>query len=444
MRAVDVIRKKRDGGELTAEELHAFVGGAVHGGWADYQLSALLMAIFWRGMSAEESAALTHAMTVSGKRLHWDDMPGPVVDKHSTGGVGDKTSFILAPLAACCGVYVPMMPGRGLGNCGGTLDKIESIAGFRHQLSLAEFQGAVRKLGWGLIGQTAELAPADRKLYALRDVTATVESIPLITASILSKKLAEGLQGLVLDVKAGRGAYMKNRASAAALARSLVDTAQANGVRAHALITPMDVPSGRAIGNALEIREAIDVLKGQGPRDVEALSVHLAAWMLVLAGLAENLADAEKTIRSALDSGRGLEKFRAVIANQGGDPRVLDDVGRLPTAPHRFLLKAERPGFVADIDADKVGLSAMHLGAGRAHADDAIDPAVGCVIIVPLGTKVGEGDVLAEVHFRDNERMAAALPLLRQAWTIADEPSAAIPMLLEEGPSNYAGPCSYR
>jgi pyrimidine-nucleoside phosphorylase len=431
LRAVDIIRKKRDGQPLSPAEIEAFVHGAVHGSWADYQLSALLMAIFFRGMTSAECAVLTQAMTVSGQLLDWPDMPGPVVDKHSTGGVGDKTSFILAPLAACCGVFVPMVPGRGLGNCGGTLDKIEAVPGFRHQLSLAEFRDAVRKLCWALVGQTPELAPADRRLYSLRDVTATVESIPLITASILSKKLAEGLAGLVLDVKCGRGAYMKDRDSATQLAQSLMTTAQANGLRTQTLITSMDAPLGCAVGNALEIKEAIEVLQGRGDHRLKSLSIHLAARMLVLGGMATIEAASER-IEAALSSGQGLEKFRAVIENQGGDPRVIDDVGLLPTAPHRYLLRAERPGYVVDIDADKVGLAAMHLGAGRAHVGDTIDPAVGCVLTSAIGTAIRAGEVLAEIHYRSDDRLAVSMPLFRRAWTIGDEKAEPADLILDD------------
>src|SRR5438105_2252866 len=281
MRAVDVIRKKRDGGELTPAEIDAFVSAATTGtGWADYQLSALLMAIVCRGMSATETAHLTRAMADSGKRLDLSDIPGPKVDKHSTGGVGDKTSLILGPLAAACGVVVPMMSGRGLGHTGGTLDKLESIPGFRVNLTEAEFRAALRKVGLGMIGQTTDIAPADKKLYALRDVTATVESIPLITASILSKKLAEGISGLVMDVKCGRGAFMKTRADAKALAESLVRVGTANGLPTEALITAMDTPLGRYVGNSLEVIESVETLKGNGPPDLTDLSVLLASRMV--------------------------------------------------------------------------------------------------------------------------------------------------------------------
>jgi pyrimidine-nucleoside phosphorylase len=435
LRAVDIIRKKRDGQALQRVEIETFVHGAVHGTWPDYQLASLLMAIFWRGMNPEETADLTRAMTHSGHRLDWSDLPGPKVDKHSTGGVGDKTSLVLAPLAACCGVLVPMMSGRGLGHSGGTLDKLAAISGFRSQLSVAEMRLALRQVGCVLIGQTADIAPADRRLYALRDVTATVESIPLITASILSKKLAEGISGLVLDVKAGQGAFMKTRDNALSLARSLIAGGQANGMRTEALITAMDAPLGRAVGNALEVKEAIEVLQGAGPADVELLSVILAARMLMVGDMTVSFEDeghAEAMIRKALSSGQGLAKFQQIIAQQGGDPRVVDDVKLLPRAPHQFLLRAERTGYVTGINAEKIGLAAMHLGAGRAHVDDIIDPSVGCVIQAGPGTIVRSGDVLVEVHYRAEDRLAVATPLFRQAWSIGDEAPAAGQFIMKQ------------
>src|SRR5262249_37038838 len=310
MRAVDVIRKKRDGQALDPHEIEAFVQGATSRSWPDYQASALLMAVLLRGMTAEETAWLTGAMVRSGVRLDLSDIPGVKVDKHSTGGVGDKTSLILAPLAAACGVVVPKMSGRGLGHTGGTLDRLEAIPGFRVGLSLDEFRAALRTVGCGLIGQTAEVAPADKLLYALRDVTATVESIPLISASIMSKKIAEGISALVMDVKCGRGAFMKTRDDARRLAQSLVSLGNANGVRTEALITEMDAPLGRAVGNALEVVECLETLKGRGPKDLEALSVTLAAWMLCLGGVAATPAEAEAKVRAALTSGRGLAKFQ--------------------------------------------------------------------------------------------------------------------------------------
>jgi pyrimidine-nucleoside phosphorylase len=431
MRAVDVIRKKRDGQPLAREEVEAFVRAATYGTWPDYQLAALLMAIVLRGMSAEETAWLTAAMANSGAILDLSDIPGPKVDKHSTGGVGDKTSLVLAPLAAACGVVVPMMSGRGLGHTGGTLDKLEAIPGFRVNLTVAEFPEVLQAVGVAMIGQTAEVAPADRKLYALRDVTGTVESIPLITASILSKKIAEGIDALVMDVKCGRGAFMKQRDDARRLAEALVANGRANGLRTEALLTAMDAPLGRAVGNALEVQECIDTLKGRGPADLEALSVELAARMVRLGGMAADAADAGAKVRHALASGRALDVFRRMVERQGGDPRVVDDPARLPAAPHREMVTAERAGYVAALDAEAVGRAAMVLGAGRDRVEDAIDPAVGVVVRVRVGDTVRPGDALVELHSRDGGKVAAARELIRAGCVIADAPPAIGPLVLE-------------
>jgi pyrimidine-nucleoside phosphorylase len=423
MRAVDVIRKKRDGRALTADEIRALVRGAGDGSWTPYQVSALLMAIVLRGMDSVETAALTAAMVHSGVKLDLSDIPGPKVDKHSTGGVGDKLSLVLAPLAAACGVVVPMMSGRGLGHTGGTLDKLESIPGFRVDLSLDEFRAALKAVGCAQIGQTKEIAPADKVLYALRDVTATVESITLISSSIMSKKIAEGVNGLVLDVKCGSGAFMKTPADARKLAESLVAIGQAHGVRTRALLTAMDVPLGRAVGNALEVIEAIETLKGRGPQDVEDLSVLLAAHMVHLGGTAASLEEGETKVRAALTSGRGLEKLRAVIERQGGDPRVVDDYTRLPAAPHRHVVKADKAGSCLGFDAERVGRATMVLGAGRDRVEDRIDPAVGAVVMVQPGDAVAVGDPLLELHYRDEVKLNAALALLKGAGTVGSPPT---------------------
>jgi pyrimidine-nucleoside phosphorylase len=432
MRAVDIIRKKRDRLGLAGDEVEAFARAAADGSWPDYQLSALLMAIFLNGMSADETAALTAAMAGNGTRYRWDDVPGPKVDKHSTGGVGDKTSLVLAPLAAACGVVVPMMSGRGLGHSGGTLDKLEAIPGFRVGLEEHELRAALKAVGVGMIGQTARVAPADRTLYALRDVTGTVESIPLITASILSKKLAEGIDALVMDVKAGRGAFMKNREQARALARSIVDVGNANGVRTEALITAMAVPLGRTVGNALEVIECIETLKGRGPKDLEDLSVTLAARMVRLAGLAKTDAEAEARVRTALTGGAGLEKLRQIVAQQGGDSRIVDDYAGFAKAPYRMTIEAERAGYVTDLDAERIGVGAMMLGAGRSRAEDAVDPAVGVMIRAHVGEPVRAGDTILEVYYRDDESLAAALPALRGAVTVGDSPPTVADLILEE------------
>ncbi len=421
MRAVDVICRKRDGGALDDDAIRAFVEGATDGSWPDYQAAALLMAIVCRGMSLGEAVALTDAMTRSGVRLDLSEFDGPAVDKHSTGGVGDKTSIVLAPLAAACGAIVPMMSGRGLGHTGGTLDKLEAIPGFRTRLSLEEMRQALRRTGCVLIGQTREIAPADARLYALRDVTGTVESIPLICASILSKKVAEGIGALVLDVKVGRGAFMKTERDARQLASWLAGIGERNGVRTQALLTAMDAPLGRAVGNANEIVEAIETLKGRGPQDVEALSVHLAARMLVLAGVATDLADAEASVRRALTSGAGLEKLRAIVEQQGGDARVIDDYGPLPAARLRRPWRAPASGFVARLDAELIGRAAAVLGAGRDRIDTPVQHAAGLEILAPLGARVSAGDPVLILACDEEARLAPAEALIAEAVTIAEE-----------------------
>ena len=434
MRAVDLIRRKRDGGELTADEIRFLVGGIATREVPEYQWSAMTMAILWRGMTPRETAALVDAMLHSGTVIDLSDIPGPKVDKHSTGGVGDKTSLILAPIAAACGVTVPMVSGRGLGHTGGTLDKLESIPGFRIDLDLAAYRRVARECGMVLIGQTAEIAPADRVLYALRDATATVESIPLITASILSKKLAEGIDALVLDVKTGDGAFMAKREDARALAESMTRIGRELGKPVQALITRMDAPLGRAVGNALEVWESVECLKGRGPDDLMEVSLELAAEMLVLGGVAANRDEAlAKCLRSIAD-GSALERFRKVVAAQGGDPRVCDDPrGVLPKAQRVEPFRAARAGFIAGIRAWPVGQASMLLGAGRARADSAIDPAAGIVFLKTVGDEVREGDVIAEIHV--NPPHAAALPeslaMLADATTFAATAPAAPSLILE-------------
>jgi pyrimidine-nucleoside phosphorylase len=431
MRAVDLIRTKRDGGLLDRAALEWFVAGVTDGSWPDYQASALLMAIVLRGMTGEETAWLTDAMVRSGVRVDYPGLPHVAVDKHSTGGVGEKTSIILAPLAAACGAPVPMMSGRGLGHTGGTLDKLESIPGFRTSLSLDDLRRSVRTIGCALIGQTSDVAPADRKLYALRDVTGTVESIPLITASIMSKKIAEGIGGLVLDVKYGNGAFMKTEEDARALARSLVDTGERAGVRTEALLTNMDAPLGRAVGNALEIIESIETLKGRGPEDLESLSIEFAARMLVLSGVERDLGYATDRVRRALAAGDGVEKLREIIANQGGDPAVIDDYATLPTAPDRDRVTASRDGFVVALGAEAIGRAAVVLGAGRDRLDATIDPAVGFVVLAPVGTRVKAGDPVIEIHHRNGRGLAEARQLLEPSIVIDGAPADVRPLVLQ-------------
>ncbi|MDY3554077.1 thymidine phosphorylase [Gemmata sp. JC717] len=435
MRPGDVIQTKRDRGVLSPEQIGAFVSAASRldgSGWEKYHLTALLMAIYLNGMVPDETAALTAAMANSGKRLDLSDLDGPKVDKHSTGGVGDKTSLILGPLAAACGVVVPMMSGRGLGHSGGTLDKLEAIPGFRVNLSEAELRAALRKVGLGMIGQTADVAPADKMLYALRDVTSTVESVPLITASILSKKLSEGISGLVMDVKCGAGAFMKTREQARALADSIVKVGTANGLRMSALITAMDVPLGRYVGNGLEVIESIETLKGNGPPDLTDLSVALAARMVRLAGLAPDDGSAEKQVRSALSSGTGLEVLRRCIEQQGGDPGVIDDYARLPSTDAITAVTADRAGYVVSMNAEKVGVAVRLLGGGRDRAEDAIDPAVGVIVRAKPGEHVGTKHVVFEVHHRGGPRLGAALDLLKESFAIGDAPPGSEPLVLEQ------------
>ena len=432
MRAVDVIMKKRDGGPLSREEIRFFVDGVTAGTLSDYQASALLMAILLRGMSAEETAWLTDAMVHSGVRVDLGDIPGVKVDKHSTGGVGDKTSLVLAPLAAACGVPVPMMSGRGLGHTGGTLDKLEAIPGFRVNLSLDEMKAALARVGCAMIGQTAQIAPADKKLYALRDVTGTVESIPLISASIMSKKIAEGIDALVLDVKTGCGAFMKTEADSRRLAESLVSIGNASGVKTEAVITAMESPLGNAVGNALEVIECVDVLKGGGPSDLIEVSLELTARMLVLGKVARDRTDADRQARAAIASGAGLEKFRQIIETQGGDPRIVDDYARLPRAGERHVVSADRAGYVNRVDAELVGRASVALGAGRDRVEDAVDHAVGILVNVKPGDEVRAGDAMLEMHYRTRRTLDAALALASRAVTIRDERPAANPLIVAE------------
>ena len=421
MRAVDIIVSKRDGRALSRDQIRSFVSGVTEGTLPDYQASALLMAIVLRGMSAEETAWLTDAMVHSGVRVDLSGIPGVKVDKHSTGGVGDKASLVLAPLAAACGVPVPMMSGRGLGHTGGTLDKLEAIPGFRVNLSLEEMKAALARTGCAMLGQTEQIAPADKKLYALRDVTGTVESIPLISASIMSKKIAEGIDALVLDVKTGSGAFMKTEADSRRLAESLVSIGNASGVHTEAIITAMDAPLGCAVGNALEVIECIEVLKGRGPADLVEVSLELAERMLLVGKVAPDRPDAKRRVAEARASGAGLERFRRIIEGQGGDPRVVDDYGRLPQVPGRHEVTADRGGYVVRLDAELVGRASVALGAGRDRIEDSIDPAVGIVVRATVGDRVGAGDPVLELHYRDPGRLNAALALLARAVTIGDD-----------------------
>ncbi len=430
MRAVDIIRTKRDGEALSHEAIDAFVTGVVDGSWPDYQTSALLMAIVLRGMSAEETTWLTDAMVRSGDRVDLSAIPGVKVGKHSTGGVGDKVSIVLAPLAAACGVVVPKMSGRGLGHTGGTLDKLEAIPGFRVSLSLDEFRAALAAVGCALISQTKTIAPADKKLYALRDVTGTVESIPLISASVMSKKLAEGSSALVLDVKCGRGAFMKTRQDAMELARSLVAIGTRAGVRTEAFVTFMGSPLGRAVGNAVEIAECVDTLRGEGPPDLQALIVRLATRMVVLAGRTTTEEEASTLVTGALTSGKALQKFRDLVAYQGGDVSVIDDPSKLPTAGSQADVSAPAAGHLTALDADLIGHASMLLGAGRDTVDQAIDHAAGIVLLAKPGDEVAAGTPVARLHYNDGGRAREAMALVQSAIHVGPTPSPLSPLVL--------------
>jgi pyrimidine-nucleoside phosphorylase len=413
-----LIAAKRDGGALDDDDIRAIIGGAARGDIPDYQLSALLMAIVWRGLTTRELTTWTTAMIDSGERLRWDRLGTPVVDKHSTGGVGDKISLALAPLAAACGLTVPMIAGRALGHTGGTLDKLEAIPGYRTALTTAEIGRVLARAGFVLAGQTARLVPADRALYALRDATATVESIPLIASSILSKKVAEGAQALVMDVKVGSGAFLPEAAQARALARALIALGRRLGLPVRAVLTDMDQPLGEAIGNAAEVREAIDVLRGGGPADVRALTVRLGAEMLVLGRVARDRRDGARRIEAAITSGAGLERFRLGVRLQGGDPRAIDDPRRLPRARHARIIRAARRGVVARVDAGLLGRAATLLGAGRLRKEDRIAPGAAILLHAKAGAPVGRGDALATVEFDDAARARAAGPLIERAFVI--------------------------
>jgi pyrimidine-nucleoside phosphorylase len=428
---LDPIRRKRDGGALTRAEIERFVRGVTSGSVPDYQAAALLMAIYFRGMNADETAWLTGAMVASGERLDLGGIRGRKVDKHSTGGVGDKTSLVLAPLAAACGLIVPMMSGRALGHTGGTLDKLEAIPGYRTRLSLEELRRALGSIGCAIVGQTDEIAPADRALYGLRDVTCTVDSIPLIAASIMSKKIAEGIDALVLDVKTGRGAFMREHWQARELAATMVEIGRSAGVATVAVITRMDAPLGGAVGNTLEVIEAIETLEGRGPADVEELVSELTARMLVLGGLSAALDEGKRQVRAALASGAGLARFREMIAQQGGDSRVVDDPSMMPMAKGRFVIHAPRRGILRALDANAVGRTAIALGAGRTRLDADIDRGVGVLVHARPGDALEQGRPILELIYRDAASLAAAAPIARAAIEIGDEPPAPSPLIVE-------------
>jgi pyrimidine-nucleoside phosphorylase len=423
-RAIDVIRKKRDGLELLRVEIEALVNAYTRGDIPDYQVSAWLMAVVLRGMTRAETAALTDAMLRSGDVLDFSSLPARKVDKHSTGGVGDKTSLVLAPLAAAAGVAVPMISGRGLGHTGGTLDKLEAIPGFNVNLSVSDFRCVLETCGCAMIGQTAEIAPADRKLYALRDVTGTVESPYLICASIMSKKLAEGIDALVLDVKTGSGAFMKSEQDAVFLAELMVETGERMGKHVVALITDMDQPLGNMIGNALEVVEVVEILRGNGPEDLRELCLDLAAWMLHLGGVAETVSEGKQRSAQLIRSGAALEKFRKMIELQGGDPRVIDDAKRLPQAQHTMKVTSTSPGYVASMQCEQIGTACVILGGGRERKEDAVDPSVGIVLHKKVGDRVAAGEPLAMIYYNAEARAMRARQMIEASCQIAAAPPA--------------------
>jgi pyrimidine-nucleoside phosphorylase len=425
MRPVDLIRKKRDGGELSTDEIVSLVEAFTRGDVPDYQMSAWMMAVLLKGMSTAETAALTEAMLRSGAVMDLSDLDGVKVDKHSTGGVGDKTSLILAPIVAAGGLTVPMISGRGLGHTGGTLDKLEAIPGFNVNVSPDEFKSILKQCGCAIVGQTAEIVPADKKMYALRDVTGTVESPSLICASIMSKKLAEGIDALVLDVKTGSGAFMKRQEDAELLAQMMVDTGERMGKKMAALITDMDQPLGRCVGNALEVLESIEILNGDRKpmsEDLRSLSLGLSASMFVLAGRVSSAGDGMKLAEEMIMNGEALNRFREMVRLQKGDAQIVDDTSRLPTAKNKVDFKAESAGFIQSVQCEQVGVASLVLGGGRNKKEDVIDFAVGLELHKKVGDAVKAGESIATVHYNADAKLPETLGLLKQAYKIGATP----------------------
>ena len=430
MRAVDLIRKKRDSGEHSREEIDFLISGYTRGDIPDYQMAAWLMATWIRGLNRSETAALTEAMLYSGEVVNLDRIPGKKVDKHSTGGVGDKTSLILAPIVAAGGLTVPMISGRGLGHTGGTLDKLESIPGFNVNLSLEQFFNVLRECGMGLIGQTAEIAPADKKIYALRDATSTVENIGLICASIMSKKLAEGIDALVLDVKTGSGAFMKREEDAVRLAELMVETGQRMGKKVVALITDMNQPLGRMAGHSNEIAECIDVLNGGGPADLVELSIELSAWMFFLGERTKTLDDGRHLAEKMIATGQAKEKFKQGIRLQGGDERVIDDPQLLPQARSRADVASPSAGFIAATNCEQLGTALATLGGGREKKEDTIDHAVGLEFHKRIGDRVEKGEPLATIHYNSGAKLAEGQSLIAASYGIGEARPSENPPLI--------------
>lgn len=430
MFALDLIIKKRNGEKLTKDEIEYFVDGYTKGEIPDYQASAFLMAVYFNGMDTDETLWLTEAMLNSGDKVDLSCIPGVKVDKHSTGGVGDKTTLVVAPIVAACGVPVAKMSGRGLGHTGGTIDKLESIPGFRTSLSREEFINNVKEIGIAVAGQTENLVPADKKLYALRDVTGTVENISLIAASIMSKKLACGADAIVLDVKTGSGAFMKTVEEAEKLARLMVDIGNGAGRKTVALITNMDRPLGNNIGNALEVMEAVDVLNGNGPDDLREICVELAANMLFAAGKGE-IEFCRKLSSDAIEKRTALNKLIEMVKKQGGDPGAVTDTSGLPKAKFTAEWKTEAPGYIEKMDAEKLGIASLILGAGRKRKDDRIDPAAGIVLLKKPSDKVEKGEAIAVLHTSDRSRIAGALEVLNTAVVLSHDPVPVQPLVLK-------------
>jgi pyrimidine-nucleoside phosphorylase len=432
MRAVDIIIKKRHGESLDEKEIRFFIEGYVKGEIPDYQVSALLMAIFFQGMSAQETAALTQAMLDSGERMDLSGIPGPFIDKHSTGGVGDKISLPLAPIVAACGVRVPMMSGRALGHTGGTLDKLESIPGYITDLEPAEFRKGLLEEGFAMTGQTAHIVPADKKLYALRDVTGTIESIPLITASILSKKVAEGAEGIVFDVKCGSGAFMKGYDDAKALAKSLVATGKKMGKKVVAVLTNMSQPLGYKVGNFLEIEEALDCLEGKGPKDVMELIYWLGAWMLVLGGKAKDVSEGKSLCEEAIESKAALNLFYRNVLRQGGNLEEMQKKRGSWRSEYSMEIRADKDGYIASIDALKIGLAGVYLGVGRNRTEDSVSPTAGFIFDKKSGYHVSKGERIATLFGKDSQSLEAAFPLALDAISIENTAPSISSLILEE------------
>lgn len=431
MRFVELIRKKRQGGELSEQELKRLIDAYTTEELPDYQMSAFLMAVYFKSMTSKELSAWTEAMLHSGQVLDLSSITGAKVDKHSTGGVGDKVSLILAPLAVAAGLKVPMISGRGLGHTGGTLDKLESIPGFNVNQSVERFIDLVDTLGLGLIGQTGEVAPADKKIYALRDVTATVECIPLIASSIMSKKLAEGIDALILDVKVGSGAFMKNIDRARELAQTMIGIGKAMNRPVRALITDMDQPLGLTIGNSLEVIESIETLRGEGPEDLTEITIELVTEMLDVAGSVTDRDQTKRRLLELLRDGSALSVFEKIIEAQGGDASVCADTSKLPTAKHTTVLEAWEGGHINRIQAESVGIAAMELGAGRRRKEDTVDPAVGLVMNAKRGDKVEPGQPVVTIHYNDDRELDKVKTMLREAIVIGEAPTDVPPLILD-------------